>query len=99
MADYQFEITEDARADLACYTAFERKTILTAIRDQLAHQPLQETRNRKTLRENPIAPWELRIEKFRVFYEVDKENDLVVIMAVGHKNHEQLFIRGKKVRL
>ncbi len=55
MAEFQIEITEEARTDLSCYTAFERKIIATAIRDQLTHQPLQETRNRKALRENPIA--------------------------------------------
>ena len=54
------------------YTAFERKLIVLEIREQLAHQPNAETKNRKPLRENPIASWELRVGKHRIFYEVDE---------------------------
>lgn len=99
MATYRIEMTEDARTDLTCYTAFERKIIVSEIRDQLTHQPTVITRNRKALRDNPIARWELRIDKFRVFYEADEESQTVVIVAVGHKDHEELLIRGKKVQL
>ena len=55
MAAYQIEVTEDARIDLSYYSAFERKVITSEIRVQLTHQPLIETRNRKPLRDNPIA--------------------------------------------
>jgi mRNA-degrading endonuclease RelE of RelBE toxin-antitoxin system len=99
MAAYQIEFTEDARTDLSYYTAFERKAIVSEIRDQLTYQPLIETRNRKPLRDNPIAPWELRVDKYRVFYEVDEHGRSVNIVAVGHKDHEALLIRGKKVAL
>jgi mRNA-degrading endonuclease RelE of RelBE toxin-antitoxin system len=99
MAAFQIEITEDARNDLSSYTAFERKTITSEIRDQLTYQPLVETRNRKPLRDNPIAPWELRVDKYRIFYEVDEHGRSVIIVAVGHKEHESLLIRGKKVEI
>ncbi len=98
MAAYQIDMTEDSRADLSTYSASERKLIVSEIREQLAHQPSVITRNRKNLRDNPIARWELRVGKFRVFYEVDEENRAVVV-AVGHKEHEQLLIRGEKVQL
>jgi mRNA-degrading endonuclease RelE of RelBE toxin-antitoxin system len=99
MATYRIEMTEDAKADLSCYTAFERKLILSEIRGQLTHQPSVITRNRKALRENPIARWELRVDEFRVSYELDEESETVVIVAIGHKEHESLLIRGKKVQL
>jgi mRNA-degrading endonuclease RelE of RelBE toxin-antitoxin system len=99
MAAYQIEFTEDARTDLSFYTAFERKTIVSEIRDKLTYQPLVETRNCKPLRGNPIAPWELRVAKYRVFYEVDENGRSVNIVAVGHKDHEALLIRGKKVEI
>jgi mRNA-degrading endonuclease RelE of RelBE toxin-antitoxin system len=99
MAEYRVEVTEEARADLNHYPAFERKTITTAIREQLTHQPLVETRNRKPLRENPVAPWELRAGKFRVLYEVDECALVVTIVGVGHKEHGLLFIQGKEVKL
>jgi mRNA-degrading endonuclease RelE of RelBE toxin-antitoxin system len=65
----------------------------------LTHQPSTITRNRKALRDNPIARWELRIGEFRVFYELDEESRTVAIVAVGHKEHEKLLIRGEEVHL
>ena len=99
MAVHQIEITPHARLDLAWYSAFEQKRIVTGIRGQLTHEPLVETRNRKPLRENPIAPWELRIGKYRAFYEVDESRSLVIVVAIGHKEHNVLWIRGKEVQL
>jgi mRNA-degrading endonuclease RelE of RelBE toxin-antitoxin system len=49
------------------------------------------------LRPNQRAPWELRIEDYRVFYDI--EGDEVKVIAVGHKEHNDLFIRGEKVKL
>jgi hypothetical protein len=33
MAAYQIDMTEDAKADLSCYSASERKLIVSEIRD------------------------------------------------------------------
>ena len=99
MADYRIEVTENARADLAVYTAFERQMILSAVRVQLTHQPTVETRKRKKLRDNPVASWELRAGKYRIFYEVDEASRTVKVIAVGHKDHNTLYIRGKEVQL
>lgn len=96
---YQIELTEDAKSDLWQYSASERKTILSQIRQELEHEPLTETRNRKKLRDNPIAPWELRIGKYRVFYNVPAETAVVSVVAIGHKEHNVLFIRGQEVSL
>ena len=72
-------------------TAPERSLALGSIERQLLHEPLVEPRNRKPLRPNPIAPWELRIGKLRVFYEVIPSDPGVVrIVAVG-KRKEMLF--------
>ena len=99
MVAYRIEVTEDAKADLAHYAAFERKVIVSDIRKQLTDQPDLETKNRKSLRENPIATWELRVGKYRVFYEVDRASQVVSIVSIGHKEHNVLFIRGKEVIL
>jgi mRNA-degrading endonuclease RelE of RelBE toxin-antitoxin system len=57
-----------------------------------------ETRRRKPLRPNRTAQWELRIDDYRVFYDLG-EGDVVKIVAVGYKEHNDLYIRGKKVEL
>ena len=99
MASYRIEVTEDAKVDLSYYTAFERKLIASEIREQLTQQPLVETKNRKSLRDTPIASWELRIGKCRVFYEVNEPAQMVSIVSVGHKEHNILFIGGKEVQI
>ena len=99
MAEYQIEVTEEAKADLYYYAAFERKIITNEIRVQLIHQPLIETKNKKKLRDNPIASWELRSGKYRIFYEVEETSRKVAIVAVGHKEHNMLLIRGKEVKI
>lgn len=99
MEEYQIEVTEEAKADLYYYSAFERKIITEEIRVQLLHQPLVETRNRKKLRDNPIATWELRLGEYRIFYEVNKTFWKVTIVAVGHKEHNILFIKGIEVKI
>ncbi len=58
---------------------------------------LQETVNRFVI--NPLSQWELRVEKYRVFYEADAETGLVKIKAVGYKGHNRLFLKEKEFKL
>ena len=99
MAVYQIAVTEAAKADLSYYTAFERKIMAAAMRAQLTDAPAVETRNRKRLRDNPVALWELGSGHYRIFYEVEETVLQVTIVAVGHKDHNRLFIRGQEVPL
>lgn len=71
--------------------------VLDAVDDQLIHQPTVETRNRKPMRPNPLAPWELRIGNLRVYYDVKEEPEPVVsVQAVGIKQRNQVRI-GREV--
>ena len=72
--------------------------IVAGVETQLAHEPLVETRNRKRLRPNPIAPWELRVRDMRVFYEVD-EPGVVTVLAIGTKRGNRLYIEGEEMEL
>jgi mRNA-degrading endonuclease RelE of RelBE toxin-antitoxin system len=99
MAVYHLALTEEAKADLSYYTVFERKIMAAAMRAQLTDAPAAETRNRKRLRDNPVARWELRSGHYRIFYEVDELARQVTIVAVGHKDHNRVFIRGQEVQL
>ena len=75
--------------------------IRQTIEEQLQFEPEVETKNRKPLK-RPIAidaDWEIRFgpdNRFRVFYQVDRKNTAVYILAVGVKPKNQLFI-GKEV--
>jgi hypothetical protein len=67
---------------------------------QLKNEPLREARNRKQLRPNPLAPWELRVGLLRVFYEVHAlESELVNILAIGIKKGNQLIVSGKEIQI
>ena len=74
--------------------------MLNAVKVQLQYEPLRETRTRKPLRPNPLAPWELRVGALRVFYEVDaREPDLVNVLAIGIKRGNRLIVAGKEIRV
>ena len=70
------------------------------IRGQLQHEPFRETRQRKRLRPNPLAAWELRVGTLRVFYEEDAdEAGFVNILAIGVKRGNRLLIAGEEIQL
>jgi mRNA-degrading endonuclease RelE of RelBE toxin-antitoxin system len=97
---YTVEFAALVEAHLRALTARDRAAAIAAINRQLLHEPLKETRNRKPLRPNPIAPWELRVGQLRVFYEVvGAANGAVRILAVGRKQRDTLMIGGKEIRL
>ena len=102
---YAIEFADPAISHLAALTARERSVAIDAIEKQLSHEPLVETRNRKLLRPNPIASWELRVGALRVFYDVGPTEPaavtapLVRILAVGKKERSALRIGGKVVEL
>jgi mRNA-degrading endonuclease RelE of RelBE toxin-antitoxin system len=97
---YTVEFAESVEDHLRALTARDRATTLAAIERQLVHEPLKETRNRKPLRPNPVAPWELRVGELRVFYEVlDSDTGVVRVLAVGRKRRDTLMIGGEEIQL
>ena len=95
---YEISVTESARDDLAHFEAHDQRIIVAGIISHLKTDAEIATKRKKPLRPNPIAPWELRIDRFRVFYALEGRATVKVV-AVGHKEHNELFIRGRKVQL
>ncbi len=95
---FSIKIGKSANDDLQYYEKFQQRIIVQAILKYLTVDANIETRKRKKLRPNPIAPWELRIGKYRAFYEII-ESRLVKVLAIGHKENNELFIMGKKVEI
>jgi mRNA-degrading endonuclease RelE of RelBE toxin-antitoxin system len=87
-----------AEADLEFYEVFERRGIVDGIKVHLSFDANVESNRRKMLSGSLLAPWELRIGDFRVFYTVESEA-VVRIISIGHKEHDKLFIRGERVEL
>ena len=72
---------------------------MDAVAEQLTHQPDQPTARRKPLEDNPIAPWELRVGDYRIFYDLNHDDQVVVVVAVGQKSHNRLRIGGEEIEL
>jgi mRNA-degrading endonuclease RelE of RelBE toxin-antitoxin system len=87
-----------AAADLSYFSVREQRVIVAAIRGSLSEDAHVESARKKQLRPNELAPRELRIGVYRVFYEIE-EGATVNVLAIGHKQHNELYIQGKKVEL
>ncbi len=97
---YSIEYSPDAEDHLRFLTARQQAIVLDTIDEQLTHQPIVETRNRKPMRPNPLAPWELRIGALRVYYDVeDIPEPKVYIRAVGIKERNRVRIAGEIIEL
>lgn len=97
---YRVRFAESAEEHFAQLTARQRSIVLDAVKIQLRYEPLRETQQRKQLRPNPLAPWELRLGTIRVFYEADSEQaDLVNVLAIGIKRGNRLIVAGKEIRI
>jgi len=43
--------------------------------------------------------WELRVGDYQVFYDVSPDSGTVIIVAVGRKDHNRLWIGGEEIDL
>lgn len=96
---YEIAFAQEALKDLMAFRKFEQQIIISNIDTQLAHEPTVETRNRFRMRPNDVAEWELRIDRFRVFYNVADDVQIVRIEVIGVKRGNQLFVRGQRREL
>ena len=90
---YEIELSPVAESHLDDLPARDRRTIVAEIEKQLTHQPTKPTRNRKQLRPNPLATWELRVGKYRVLYNVIEDRVIVAVkkgnkFTIGGEEHE-----------
>lgn len=96
---FEIELTESAYDDLDFLRKSDSRHIVAEIERHLSYEPCTPTLRRKPLRPNPLSKWELRIGSFRVFYDVENGANIVVVRAVGWKEHNRLLIRGKEFLL
>ncbi len=96
---FTIQFTHEAIADLRALRKHEVQWIVDEIETQLVFEPTIATRNRKQLRPNQLAEWELRIGEFRVFYDVTPADAVVKVIAVGRKIGNRLLIHGKEYKL
>ena len=92
---YEIVVHELAVKELEPLRAFDRRRVLAEIRGQLTDQPTVATRGRKCLMdltpsfEHQLPIWELRVGAFRVFYDVEEDEQRVHVRAVRRKEAPQ----------
>ncbi len=97
---FTIEYSPDVEDHLRVLTARQRAIVLDEVDRQLLHEPDLETRNRKPMRPNPVAPWELRIGDLRVYYDIEHDpSKRVLIRAVGLKIRNIVRIGGQEIQL
>ena len=87
--NFQIEYTQDALNELTALRAFDRKRVVVGILTHLTHQPTKESRSRIKKMEQPFwSEYRLRIDEFRVYYQVDQATRTVHILHVLSKDTE-----------
>jgi hypothetical protein len=96
---------------LNVYISWETRTeakhysfIRESLETQIQFEPDVETRNRKPLKRPVVfgAKWELRFgtdNRFRVSYRVDYDHQQVILLAIGEKIGNRLFVGGEEIKL
>jgi mRNA-degrading endonuclease RelE of RelBE toxin-antitoxin system len=97
---YSIEYSPEALDHVEALTARQQAIVVGTVDQQLRFQPMVETRNRKPMRPNPLAPWELRIGTLRVYYDIDDAPEpIVYIRAVGIKRRNRVRIGGEEIQI
>ena len=88
---FAVRIAQLALDHLARIRSYDRNRILDEITTHLTHDPEQETPRREQLPgvvpsfEHVQPVWQLRVEDFRVIYDVDGSSEEVIVRAVLRK--------------
>jgi len=105
--NYSIVLTEQARAHIryllrqGVMNRGEQVRLINAMAARLPYQPKIAQGSVKVLRQpNALAvSYELRVQPWRVFYNVDDNVREVRVEAVGYKVREKLLVEGKEVEL
>lgn len=97
---HKIEYSAEAREHLRELDARDRAVVVDNVERKLKHEPTEATRNKKLLRANDLASWELRIGEWRVYYDVQETLDgIVTVRAVGRKDGARVLIAGVEYKL
>lgn len=91
------KLKESVIDDLRWFGRKEGRALLAEAEKRLAPNPLEDSRNMKTLLPNPVAQRELRLfGKYRILFNVAQDAREVTVLVVGEKRGNSLFVQGKE---
>ena len=90
---FEIELVLEAETDLDGIQPFYRNQILDAIEQHLRHAPTKVGRARiKRLRLLESPAYRLRVDEYRVFYDVDEEYQVVTVLRVLDKEQSLRYL-------
>ncbi len=93
---YRIDIARLAEADLTLLTRRDQVVIRASPCRLLQNEPGAASRARRPMRPNALGvPWALHVGDFRVYYDIDEDEQVVRDERVGYKPGSVLFLRGK----
>lgn len=96
---FEIELTDQAIEDLQWFKKHEQNVIIDGIEANLCYEPTTQTRNRKRLRPNDTAEWELRLGAYRVLYNVEETVRIVSIERIAAKQGNKYIFQGEEGEL
>jgi mRNA interferase RelE/StbE len=83
---YTIQYAENAVADIKALRAYDQRIVVSGIETHLRHEPRKESRSRIKAMLQPFwSQFRLRLEDFRVYYDVVEEGRTVYILRVLQK--------------
>ena len=86
---FELRLTDEAQDDLKELRAFDRTRVVKGLEQQLTHQPQQVSKSRiKRMVEPFWCQYRLRVDEFRVYYDVDDTNQVVNVLRIIEKGSD-----------
>src|SRR5437868_1674928 len=86
---YEIRYADAAATDIRGLRKFDQRKVLDGIEQHLSHQPKLESKSRiKAMRQPYWSQYRLRIDDFRVYYDVDDQSHQVQVLRVLMKGTE-----------
>jgi len=90
---YRIEFVSAAKADLRVLRKSDRVRVLDRIEAHLTHQATRQSKSRiKALRPGTFPPYRLRVDEFRVYYDVAESEQLVIVFGVVLKTRSAAWL-------
>jgi mRNA-degrading endonuclease RelE of RelBE toxin-antitoxin system len=87
---YEIRYAAEAVADLRAMRPFDRRKVLDGIKLHLFHQPMFVSRSRIKAMIQPFwSQYRLRIDAFRIYYDVDDNDRIVNVLRILMKTTDQ----------
>ena len=86
---YDIDYVDEAVADVRAFRVFDQRKVVHGVETYLTYQPKAVSRSRIKAMVQPFwSQFRLRVEDFRVYYDVDDETNRVHVLRVLAKTTE-----------